>query len=405
MKMSTTYHVLKKEMELKKIIGFKSKLESMSICALIKEGPKLIFCNDEDLSFPSTERIKNSDVFWMILEKKIRNTFITKGESCMDSIPYERTPVLLDVVNLQTPKIPPYSVLRTLLLMCHTLTHFETLVLMYPSAMHIELPNGDLALHRVIQQQGGGYKNKNLIENMIYRGIVENVGGTEGFGGLNVKNKVGRTPLSLIYGFVVIYATKDANNPRWRWFTALIQKAVFIHFHKSEYISKGYNHSDISTDEMEKVPLLHAALQIGSPIGLMNQMIHCCTPEDFCRCDYLGRTPLMISLNNKNSSAEIVMRVFHLTPVKVLNLLKIDKEGDNPLHRIIKNGIKYRGSKRKDEVALIGTIVEYSPMALEVEDDVLGMVPFMLASIDDVWSLSVIYGLLRTAPWTLERHL
>ena len=103
--------------------------------------------------------------------------------------------------------------------------------------------------------------------------------------------------------------------------------------------------------------------------------------------------------------AEIVITLFRRTPVKVLQMLNMDQEGDLPLHRIIKGGIKYHNSKSQDEIVLVGTIVESAPQALNVVDEIYGMPPFMLACLQNVWSLDVVHGLLRAAPGAIEPHI
>lgn len=76
-----------------------------------------------------------------------------------------------------------------------------------------------------------------------------------------------------------------------------------------------------------------------------------------------------------------------------------------PIHHVIKGAIKFHGkSKSEDEIVLIGTIVENFPHTMDVPDEELGLPPFMLASIDNIWSLDVIYGLLRTAPGSVESY-
>jgi hypothetical protein len=80
-----------------------------------------------------------------------------------------------------------------------------------------------------------------------------------------------------------------------------------------------------------------------------------------------------------------------------MTLLNLGNESNLPLHRILKTGTKYH-CKVDDEINFIGTIVENAPRVMYVLNEVLGMPPFMLACFNDVWSLDVMYRLIRTTP-------
>jgi hypothetical protein len=336
---------------------------------------------------------KQSDMLWMLLEKKIRATFVRKGD--LDSrMTSEACPKLCDVLQLETPKVPPHSVIRTLIQMCRGTKDYKMLATKYPVALEIVLPGGNLIIHKIARM---GYKEKASIEEIIMKGVeVQNR--ALPFGGITTKNEAGVTPVMIIYGFVVYHARCDQNNQRWRWLCLLLQNVAYSCLaDKPPMDLNNYKH----VKELNKqMPLLHAALELGCPFGLMNMIFSYTTVEELCKRDFLGRTALVVALANPSSFGEVLRQLFRRTPTKALELLSIDTDGDLPLHRLIKSGIKYQ-SKQHD-IVLIGSFVEEAPQCLHHLDNEFEMPPFMLASIGNAWSLEVVYGLLRTGPWAIE---
>jgi hypothetical protein len=409
-------------METKEFIKFKLNIEGLSISSLIDKHPSLFEQKEQDQSDDAKTNnilMQKSDIFWMLLEKKIRNTFIVKG-NISNYTNYEKTPSFENIIGIKTPKIPPYSVIRTLANICRSNKDYMKLAEKYPVSLKLKYQNGDSLLHRVIAM--GGYKAKKFINEIICNTMMLNYnfaekggGGEElmgdKFGNLTVKNETGITPLTMLYGLVVYQAERDSNHERWIWFKMLIRRVVHIQSHycnnnSLQDIDKSIycNETCFSRELNKKTPLLHAALEMCCPIGLMHRILGACGTHELIEHDSFGRIPLVVALSKKDTAAEVVIYLFRRTPVKVLQLLNMDKEGDLPLHRILKAGTKYH-SKSENEITLVGTVVEANPQALHTLDDIHAMPPFMLACIDNLWSLDVIYGLLRTAPGVLEPHV
>jgi len=278
--------------------------------------------------------------------------------------------------------------------------------------------SSSLCLHYVVGE--GGYKSKNLITSIIFNtmktiylsdndyvfsrtlGDVRDMFG----GGIIAKNKEGLTPLTMIYGLVDYHVARQPNHPRWVWLTTLIRSVVHLqlhYFNKSNKENPNINFTAPNffdnPEELSKTPLLHAALELGCPLGLINRILDSTTVDGFCECDSFGRTPLDIALKNKNTVAEVIIKLFNRTPVEVT------QKSNLPLHHVIKRAIKFHGkSKSEDEILLIGTIVENFSHTMDMPDGELGIPPFMLASMDNTWSLDVIYCLLRTAPGAIESY-
>ncbi len=394
-------------MDQNQFLTFKAEIDCMSISALMDQSSRLfnkITCRNECIDNDKLSRdinMQKSDVYWMLMERKIRNTIYSKGDGrSAYSWNHERTPYLHEVLTIQTPKSPPLSVIRTFVDMCHNLSDITKLATVYPACLKIKLRNGDLLLHRVIEM--GGYGAKNIIEYIVFSCMNVNIYFSNEndredkikYGGLTVQNKMGRCPLAIIYGFVVCHVSRNPFHERWLWLCELIQKVVSTENH-----NRG-----LRFDFKEHHPLLHASLELGCPLGLMNRILDTSTVEQLSKTDNFGRTPLMIALGNKHTSAETILKLFRRIPVEFLQSLNMDCEGEYPLHCVLKSGIKYH-CRSDDELVLIGTIVEKYPQAMGMLDKVLGMPPFMIAAIDDVWSLDVVYGLLRTEPGALESYI
>ncbi len=382
-------------------IAFKSSLERLRIAELIERGPSQLKNSPQ-----------RSDIFWIVLERKIRNTFWYKGRR--DHHDDERTPALRSLLDLQTPKSPPFLVLRTFIEMSQSIDACKYLVERYPDSVHVQLLNGDMLLHRVIEI--GGYQSKDFVYSLIYQSIMSNTTTnyeSSKFGGLSTKNNAGLSPLMKLFGLVVFDATRNPYSMKWIWLKGLIQRAVHLQLHHSKIEKIGgkvvvdpstlFDNDYFSRELLSETPLLHAALELDCPLGLLNRIIDSCRVEDFCRRDCLNRTPLIIALGNTSSPAEIVIELFRKTPARVLQLLNMDAEGDLPLHRMLKAGIKYK-SRNGSDVSLIATVVENAPKALFTFDELHDMPPFMLACIDNQWSLDVIFGLLRAGPFAIEPY-
>lgn len=388
-------------------ITFKTNLERLSTVELMKKGPsQLTTC-------------QKSDIFWIILERKIRNTFWYnsfwhRGRSNIDRLSDEQTPALKKLLELETPKSPPFQVLRTFIEICRSIDDYKNLVDAYPDCVHVKMNNGDLLLHRAIKY--GGYQSRDILNSIICKSIVHSLDADfehNKFGGLSTKNNAGRSPLMMIFGLIVVQATRNPNCDRWIWFKSLIQRVVHIQLHYNKNHVNGFDEFDQSifenrlrcfSKELDQTPLLHAVLQLDCPLGLLNRIIDSSDVGEFCRCDSFGRTPLTIALNNKATPAEIVIKLFQKTPVKVLQLLNMEKEGDLPLHRILKAGIKYQ-SKSENDLSLVATVAGTAPRALFTCDEIYQMPPFLLACIDGQWSLDVVYGLLRAGPFAMEPYI
>lgn len=398
-------------MDTKEFIQFKVKLESMNISTLIDQSSVLLLKKEGQDHKEDPTTIQKSDVYWMLLEKKIRSTNISKGRNVLEF--NERTPSFQEVIQIKTPKTPPYSVLRTLVDMCQSATDYAKLAETYPDCLRIKFQNGDSLLHRVINI--GGYKSKDLINLIICNTMImsNNIVTEERedviFGGLTVENDKGISPLIRLFGLAAHYNPGYPHcKDQWIWLTRLIQRIVHIQLHycnkknkKNIYFDETIFLNDCCSKQLTKTPLLHAVLEMSCPIGMMNRILDATTTDELFERDSFGRTPLVVALSKKKTPAEIALKLFCKTPVKLLYLLQNEKEGDLPLHRIIKSGIKYHNA-HENELTLIGTIVEFDPQALYALDDIYRMPPFALACIDGVWSLDVIYGLLRTSPGAIE---
>lgn len=375
---------------------FKTYLEQLSISDIIKKGPGLLTSHQK------------SDILWIVLDRKIRVTFWYKGRRGYRQQEDERTPALEEVLKIKSPKHPPFQVIRTFIEMARSIDDYKRLVDCHPYSVSIQLQNGDILLHRVVEK--GGYNARHFINSIIFKSVVSDVGKDRlsKFGGLTTKNNSGRSPLIMLFGLIVAHVTRYPNSEKWFWLTNVIQKVVHIQLHKATCKFHGSifeNGGCLSPKELEKTPLLHAALQIDCPLGLLNRIVDSCTIDEFCTRDSFGNIPLVVALSNKASYAEIVMTLFRKTPVKALKLLKIEKEGDLPLHRILKAGIKYQISSGGSDVALISTIAGTAPDALFSRDEIYQMPPFMLACIENQWSVDIVFGLLRAGPFAIQPYI
>lgn len=261
----------------------------------------------------------------------------------------------------------------------------QALSLQNPTIRHLKSHTfEELPLHMVSRR---GCQFKKEFESLLLDGIRHHVGGLDGFGGFVIENKSGQTPLSLLFA-----NTCNRTRENWEWFCHIIKLAV-----EQDFTFSAKN----DVDSVLNIPLLHAALDLGSPTGLINRIL--LEYDELTECDSLGRTPLMIATTNNNTSDHVIQTLIQRcrTSVKIK-----DNKGNLPLHLKIKAGrstIKNRTNRKRDlnDFNVIAALVQESPESLEVQDGETKLPPFMLASIDEKWTLDVVYGLLRTSPWVI----
>jgi len=309
--------------------------------------------------------------FWSLLGDKIK--------SSTDSS------LIAKILHLGIVKpLPPKYVLMRLFEMTHDPQDLCLLSLRYPAVLHIKSSMDDeLPLHSMSRR---GCHHKRDFESMLLEGVRGYVGGIGGFGGLCTENKTGQTPISLLFANVISKSCHD-----WNWMCSMIQLAV----EQSLKLSS----KDDASIPVHRVPLLHAALNLVCPPGLINRLLPRC---DLNTCDSLGRTPLLIAVEQKNTSYIVIKTLIRKYPAGVRQK---DKRGNLPLHLKIKAGSKTSDNINQyvKDFDVIATIVQESPESLEVQDFETKLPPFMLASVNK-WSLDVVYGLLRTSPWVISSY-
>jgi len=364
---------------LEKTLQWKSAMEKMQTASdLVNFVQKSCFSNIEDDKKITEER--QIVTFWILLGEKL--TFRDQ------SLPTK----VLQLCTIEPP--PPKYVLRRLLEMTDDPREISSLSLRYTALLHLKSStNDELPLHNISRR---GCQFKNEFESILSKGIQDHVDGVGGCGGLVTRNRLGQTPLFLLFANVVSNDSRKDGHEDWDWMCYIIKFAVETNM---TFSNKNDADSPISS-----IPLLHAALELGSPIGLINRVLIDC--DDLTRSDSLGRTPLLIAVAQKNStSSDVIMNLIRRCPAVTRQK---DRRGCLPLHLKIKagNGFHRRGKtvrQTEDEnFNVLGTIVQEAPEALEVQDPDTKLLPFMLAAVKDEWSLDVVYGLLRTSPWVIS---
>eukprot|EP00555_Chaetoceros_dichaeta_P005233 CAMPEP_0198267056 /NCGR_PEP_ID=MMETSP1447-20131203/31433_1 /TAXON_ID=420782 /ORGANISM="Chaetoceros dichaeta, Strain CCMP1751" /LENGTH=325 /DNA_ID=CAMNT_0043957457 /DNA_START=192 /DNA_END=1166 /DNA_ORIENTATION=+ len=322
---------------------------------------------------------EQSNAFWILLCAKLGRSRTNRS-------------LIARVLQLRANEPPP-DCLRCLVDMTDDLNDIQSLMLQYPAVLHIQSStDGDLLLHRISWH---GYQFKKEFESILFKGIEEHVGGVGRFGGLVTKNKIGQTPLLILFAYVASRTSEEY----WEWLCDIIKLAV-----QQNTIFSSENDADSDTSS---IPLLHAALELGSPAGLINRIL--LQPNALTICDFLGRTPLLIAVAEKSTSDDLIGNLIRRYPAATLQK---DKQGNLPLNLKLKAGRKPRNRKvvrneynRTDAIRdakdlnLIGTFVRGSPESLEIQDVSTKLPPFMLASVDNQWPIDVVYGLLCTSPW------
>jgi len=374
-------------------------------------------CGESNHHLPASEqKRKVEDLFWTCMETKLN-----RGGGTVDSSLLMRILQLQKVATTKDyqPSQPPHSIFSELFVRCNDPHDLKSIILKYPKAIHVTVGHsGELPLHLIARR---GSRFKDIFEYILFEGIKEQVGGMEeGFGGLTVKNKIGQTPLSLLFANVVA-----RDHKQWDWLCSSVIKPVV----EKIWDARISDEADNSTAKNNKytfhqIPLLHSALELGAPQGLINRIL-LESPGDVVKtCDSLGRTPLLIAVSQKSTSDDIIINLIHRHP---LASGQKDKKGNIPLNLVIKAGrktrtVEYRNNHNNNsendsnnndnrlsinnndqkDIFLIGSIVQASPEAMQIQDVDSMLPPFMLASVDDKWPLNVVYGLLRTSPWVIQ---
>jgi len=287
----------------------------------------------------------------------------------------------------------------------------------YPFILHLKSSHDNTLLHMA---SGYGYKYKDdfefILDKCLENKVCSSVGMDKGYGGLMKKNASNQSPLAMMYSVVVYYSTLNSQHPRWVWFCSIIEK-VAKHF---------YNHRYGNDDERE-ILLLHAALEMACPTGVINHILHHSIRPIVSQRDFLGRLPLNIALRNPHTHTSIILDLLTIYPEATahvdsvgnttLNLVlhnkttststefnakKSDEQSkDNKLFGLSNNGNKF--DSFCDEINLIGRFVEYSPQSLEIEN-FEQLLPFMSAAVENKWSLGIVYCLLRTSPSVMNEY-
>ena len=390
-------------------IALKTKLESLPLRNLIEEFTDLTLF---DKSQACNQRIgmclirtghkirtySHQELCWAVLERKIRSTFTSKGyEGNGESTPRLNQILSISFSSAGVKEHPvPTFVLRTMMQLCRTAEDMKLLVERHPSVVHVEESEGNFLLHKVSML--GYAEAKSVFEFVLFEGLKQNVHGDKGFGGLVTKNSHKRSPLVMMYGYTVRGLFSESS---WRWLATLIQKLVYmsiINDKDYESISSGQN---INMDDnlTSKVPLLHAALEIGCPPGIINRILKEDASSLF-QPDMRGKTPLQIACSNRSGHAT-TENVTILTRSNPDILLERDLNGNWPIHLFLKSQIKSKNIYQ-DDISLVATLINRAPESLEIRDPQLDMYPFLLAAIEDRWSTCVIYGLLRSIPHVLS---
>lgn len=316
-----------------------------------------------------------SDAFWILMEKKMRVALSDQR--------HELVPGLTRILNALTPKPPPRCVLCFFVEICDDPCSLKLLVQKHPVACLSKTPLGDTPLHKVSRC---AWKHKDIFQYILGTATQQRIR----FGGLMSKNKAGQTPLALMYA-------STFNSPKpdpWIWLCCLIRDVAYQHLLASHY-------DDGNSPDKAGLPLLHAALELGCPGGLVNRLL--CMQENvdsLQKHDFLGRTPLLAALSCRESSGEVIGNLVRKHPTASTEM---DNKGNLPLHLALKSDIQCI-DKNDGDIFLIGRMVEADPSALGARDVEMQILPFALASIGDRWSIDLAYGLLRTAPWVLHEY-
>jgi hypothetical protein len=355
-----------------------------------------------------TRTYHHQELCWAVLERKIRSTFSTKGFGGNG----EPTPRLDQILSLSFCTVgagagaggfnhaenpPPTFFLRTMMQLCRTASDIKSLVERHPSVLFVEESEGNFLLHKVSML---GYNEAiSVFEFVLFEGMKRNVHGKRGFGGLVTKNSLMRSPLVMMYGHTVRGLFYQH---RWRWLATLIKEVVIRSIQDEDVLAYESNSSEqcINTDDIlsANIPLLHAALEIGCPPGIINRIMKEERTSLFA-IDMRGKTPLQIACSHRNGHATAVnITTLIRTDPKIL--LEKDSNGNWPIHLLLKSQIK-SSNIYQDDITLIATFVHRAPQSLQIRDPQLNMHPFLLAAIADRWPIGVVYGLLRTAPHVL----
>ena len=316
-------------------------------------------------------------IFWDLVDTRL---------DCSVKLP------LSDILFVKDYANPPENVLRKIVEKYNTLDDLK-LLLKFPVLLSITDTHGNLLLHKCAKK---GWSHRKLFHSFIIEGINNNVGSENGIGGLLVKNKVGVTPLSIFFSFVV--GQNNCCNKKWEEFCSIIRTS-FIQYH-SLHKETEYPFSDSN----ESIPFLHSLLNFNCPLGIINRILDNYPKKELISCDRLGRTPLCIAVSNFNNSNYLVFRLIQMCPDAAL---LYDKSGNLPLHHAILSGT-HADAFYMDRISLITTM---SPKALEKQNSSHKLFPFMLAALnresksfeDSCNTTDNIYRLLRSVPWIIGK--
>ena len=167
----------------------------------------------------------------------------------------------------------------------------------------------------------------------------------------------------------------------------------------------------MSADDMWDYPLLHGAIEFGQEQMFFDKIFQQNASSDITRLDPLGRTPLVVAIEAAGSMMEVFEEGLlfeeeehNLDICLVLKMLLDDGQGGSatlaiipytvhgiaswPLDLALQRGVP------KDGIDLIANaIANASPRALSIPDPNTGLIPCLMAAVDDA-SLSTIYCLM-----------
>ena len=273
-----------------------------------------------------------------------------------------------------------------LLHLCQNSAITKILLKAFPGGVARMNDEMDLPLHVAIRK----YRNPEIVHMLIDEGIKQQVGGTDGHGGIFVKNKNGYTPFSLLchqfssgIDLVSIGFPLYQHDMRlWENLVSVVKAAFIIEGKDSKVEGK-------PSEYLEKtcIPpmMLHKIIELNCPPEAI-YLAHVINPLQVTEPDEKGYFPLSLALEKKSVPERVVMKLLKDFPAAI-NVA--DKHGRFPLHLSASSGRAYEDG--------VEHIFKAQPSAISVADED-GMFPVMHAAAAEEASIDTIYRLLREYP-------
>lgn len=284
----------------------------------------------------------------------------------------------------------------------------------YPGGVTIRAVNQHLPLHNIAFEDSVPH---DVVDLLVTEGQKWDVGGKSGGGGVFTSNLYGLSPLSEVCSAFRTAANRpnDKHEPPrplsgrllglWEKMTVILRAAYHASMpggggggitikEKDSIQARGtWSRKEMANDNNRSIkssfPFLHATIALKCPSIVLRYALHM-YPKQIMEVDEEGRVPLAVAAMT-NASLETIRFLLYSKQHGCARAAQIfDHEKRLPLHHGIVNGMTF--SEGLEMIFLAW------PIALQIPDGKTGLYPFMVAAVDDMNHIDVVYRLLRECP-------